>query len=54
MADDSFVCEALSLSGRQNLVTEKGPHGPSFLVINSASIKDVDVPFIEFLPLFNC
>jgi len=54
MADDSFVCEALSLSGRQNLVIEKGPHGPFFLVINGASIKDVDVPFIKFLPLFNC
>jgi hypothetical protein len=48
-----FVCEALSLSARQNLVIEKGPYGPSFLIINSASIKDVHVPFIEFLPFLH-
>jgi hypothetical protein len=49
-----FVCEALSLSARQNLVTEKGPCGPSFLVINSATVKNVYVPLVEFFPLFKC
>jgi hypothetical protein len=41
------VCETLSLSGaRWILAIEKGPFGPSFLVINGAAIKNVDVPFV--------
>jgi hypothetical protein len=41
------VCETLSLSGAGwFLVIEKGPFGPSFLVINGAAIKNVDVPFV--------
>jgi hypothetical protein len=49
------VCETLSLSGAGwFLVIEKGPFGPSFLIINGLSIENVDVPLVEFFPFFNC
>jgi hypothetical protein len=44
------VCETISLSGAGwILVIEKGPFGPSFLVIYSASIKHINILLIEFL-----
>jgi hypothetical protein len=49
------ACETLSLSGAGwILVIEKGPFGPSFLVINSAAVENVNVPFVKFFPFFNC
>jgi hypothetical protein len=46
------ACEAISFSVTRILVIEKGPHGPSFLIINGLSIENIDAPFMEFFPFF--
>ena len=47
------ACEAISFLAAKILVIEKGPLGPSFLIVNGLSIQNVNVPFIEFFPFLH-
>jgi hypothetical protein len=44
-----FFCLVI---GEVLLVKKKGPYGP-WLIINSVSIQNVNVPFIQFLPFLH-